>query len=230
MTTITGHTVYEKVLLAAHFFDRQGKARFTAEDLAVAAWKADPELFGLDGYTDQHPDYNCVVSALSGARGLPQKGWLVKVAPKTYSLTKAGREVVAQLRGEPAPVVNGQHLSISKAHEKLLLRLWGSSAYRRFEENQKQELAFADACRFWDFTQMLQGEAVDARLKQLESTLDELAEQLTQEDGLLPSGRIVTAGDIRLLRNISRYMEDRFDRLLNLLRSRGGQNGKGGRS
>ena len=35
-----------------------------------------------------------------------------------------------------------------------------------------------------------------------------------------PGPRVVTAGDIRVLTNIHRYMEDRFERHLNLLRKR----------
>ena len=42
----------------------------------------------------------------------------------------------------------------------------------------------------------------------------------TDADAELTSGRIISASDVRFLTNIHRYMEDRFDRHLNLLRSR----------
>src|SRR5439155_531059 len=43
---------------------------------------------------------------------------------------------------------------------------------------------------------------------------------LAVNDAERSSSRVLTAGDIRVLTNVHRYMEDRFDRHLNLLRSR----------
>jgi hypothetical protein len=66
----------------------------------------------------------------------------------------------------------------------------------------------------------MKGDALDARLEQFQEALDELDRLLAQDDAELSNGRAVTAGDLRVLRNIHRYMEDRFGRHLNLLRSR----------
>ena len=40
----------EKVLLAAYNLDKDGKKRFSVEDLIVTSWKLFPDSFGLDGY------------------------------------------------------------------------------------------------------------------------------------------------------------------------------------
>jgi hypothetical protein len=216
-------TVSEKILLAAFGLDKKGQTTFTAEDLVVSSWKQFGPTFGLKGYEEKHPDSNKVLSSIMGERGLARRGWLVKIGQKQYSFSKEGRRVAAKLLGEEVAETKHEYVQFNRDRERFLLALFGSTAYRKFEHNQKSELAFADACRFWEFTQNLQGEAVDERLKEVETLLNEVEQQVIQEDGRLSNGRLITAGDIRVLRNIHRYMEDRFDRLLNLLRTRGGK-------
>jgi hypothetical protein len=221
--TVSDFTVSEKILVAAFGLEKKGQTSFTAEDLVVASWKQFPGTFGLKGYEEKFPDSNKVLSSIMGERGLARRGWLVKIGQKMYSFTKDGRRVAAQLLNEEVEEPTSEYVAVPRDREKFLISLFNSTAYRKFEENQKNELAFADACRFWDITQNPQGEAVDERLDQVEKTLNELEQELAQADGRLSNGRLLTAGDIRVLRNIHRYMEDRFDRLLNLLRSRGGK-------
>ena len=93
-------------------------------------------------------------------------------------------------------------------------------AVRKMEEGRKQELTSADAWRFWDITQNLRGDAVDGHLGRVERFLQELERELAQSDVELSGGRIITAGDVRVLANVHRYMADRFARHLNLLRNR----------
>ena len=91
---------------------------------------------------------------------------------------------------------------------------------QKFEENRKAELTFADACRFWGITENTKGDALDSRLQQVQEMLAELERLFADHETQLSNGRAISAGDIRVLTNIHRYMEDRFDRHLNLLRSR----------
>jgi hypothetical protein len=66
----------------------------------------------------------------------------------------------------------------------------------------------------------MKGEQLDAKLKQFEETLKDLDRTLAEGDAEVTGGRVITAGDLRVVTNICRYMEDRFGRHLNLLRSR----------
>ena len=109
---------------------------------------------------------------------------------------------------------------LSRDHENFVIKLLDSTAYQKFEENRKGELTFADACRFWGVTENTKGDALDHKLGQFSNHLSELDRVFADADSELSNGRIVTAGDVRVLTNIHRYMEDRFDRHLNLLRSR----------
>jgi hypothetical protein len=218
--SIAEYTVSEQILLAAYNMDKHGETTFTAEALVVAAWKQFPRTFGLRGYADQYPDSNKVLTSIMGERGLARRGWLVKIGQKIYSMTREGRRVGARLLQEEETPAGPELFALPREKEAFLRHLLTSTAVRKFESNQKADLAFADACRFWDITQNLRGEAVDERLQFAERMLNELEQDLSQHDAQLHSGRTVTAGDVRVLHNIHRYMVDRFERILNLLRSR----------
>jgi len=213
-------TVPEKILLAADHLDQEGQSPFSAEALIVASWQKFPKTFGLKGYAEQYPDSNKILSSIMGEKGLARRGWLVKMGQKMYALTREGRNVVRRVtlqEEEPAPT---GMVRVSRDMEKFVLVLLDSSAVQKFEENRKSELTFADACRFWSITENMKGEALEERLTQVQQGLAELDLSFAEMDAQLSNGRVVTAGDIRVLTNIHRYMEDRFDRHLNLLRSR----------
>jgi hypothetical protein len=217
-------TVPEKILLAADQLEKQGQSPFSAEALIVAAWQQYPRTFGLKGYTDVYPDSNKVLSSIMGEKGLARRGWLVKMGQKLYALTRDGRQVIRSLLNEDAepesPVASVQ---VSRDQEKFILALLESSAYQKFEENRKADLTFADATRFWGITENMRGDMLDARLSQFESSLSELDRGLASADAELSNGRVLSAGDVRVVTNIHRHMEDRFSRHLSLLRSRGGK-------
>lgn len=62
---------------------------FTEAELIVAAWQANPRMFGLRGFEDKHPDNNHARTYIVGERGLVAGGMLTKVAPLTYTVTGA---------------------------------------------------------------------------------------------------------------------------------------------
>jgi len=215
-------TVPEKILLAADTLDKQEQSPFSAEALIVVSWQKFPKTFGLKGYADQHPDSNKILSSIMGEKGLARRGWLVKMGQKMYALTREGRQIIRKVMLEDAEPTsdNGATLKLPREQERFVLVLLDSTAVQKFEENRKGELTFADACRFWSITENMKGESLDGKLHQVQATLSELDRQFADSDAQLSNGRVITAGDIRVLTNIHRYMEDRFDRHLNLLRAR----------
>jgi hypothetical protein len=225
IANIAEFSVPEKILIAAEQLEKDGQSPFSAESLIVAAWLKFPRTFGLKGYADQYPDSNKVLSSIMGEKGLARRGWLVKMGQKLYNLTREGRQIVRRIlqQEEPEPEPVTQAVRVSREQEKFILSLLDSTAVQKFEENRKQELTFADACRFWSITENMKGDALDERLEQFEKHLVDLDRLLAQADAELSNGRSVTAGDLRVLNNIHRYMEDRFGRHLNLLRSRSGK-------
>ena len=214
-------TVPEKILLAAENLEKQGQSPFTAEMLIVASWQKFPSTFGLKGFTEKYPDSNKILSSIMGEKGLARRGWLVKMGQKLYAMTREGRNVIRRMmdQEEEAPTV-GSVQRMNREHERFLKVLFDSSAVQKFEDNRKHELSFADACRFWSITENMKGDILDEKLEEMDQTLAEMDRVLADVDAETSGGRVVTAGDIRVMTNIHRYMQDRFDRHLNLLRSR----------
>lgn len=219
-TNVDEFTVPEKILLAADFLDKQGHAPFSAEALIVASWQKFPKTFGLKGYAELYPDSNKILSSIMGEKGLARRGWLAKMGQKMYSLTREGRSVVRKVLTDEEEPPPSDMAKLTREQERFVQALLDSTAVQKFEENRKNELAFADACRFWGITENMKGEALDIKLRQVQDSLLDLDRSLADSDAELSSGRVIFAGDIRVLTNIHRYMEDRFDRHLSLLRSR----------
>lgn len=221
MNTIVDCTVPEKILLAAHELEEHGQSPFSAEALVVAAWQKFPKAFGLKGYTDQHPDSNKVLSCVMGERGLTRRGWLAKMGQKLYALTGEGRVVVQRIAaGDEAPAPRRAPVRIARDQEKYLLGLFESSAVRKFEEGLKEELTFADACRFWGITENLHGAALTARLDRLRAVLADVEQLLGSGSADLSTGRNISRDDLNLLTAVHEYLQERFARHLSLLRNR----------
>jgi hypothetical protein len=217
-------TVPEKILVAADQLEQQGNTPFTAEALIVAVWQKFPKTFGLKGFAELYPDSNKVLSSLMGEKGLARRGWLVKTGQKMYALTREGRRVIRRVTLQEGDEPEAPKLQrLQRDLERFVVGLLDSSAYQKFEENRKAELTFADACRFWGVTENMKGDQLDERIAMVQAKLIDLDRLFAETDADLSSGRVLTAGDVRVLTNIHRHMEDRFERHLNLLRSRAGK-------
>ncbi len=225
MNTVAEFTVPEKILLAAHQLEEQGQSPFSAEALVVASWQKFPRTFGLKGYTDQYPDSNKILSSIMGERGLARRGWLAKMGQKLYALTREGRQVVQRFQqGGETPPASGGQVKITREQEKYLLAVFSSSAVQKFEEGLKNELTFADACRFWGITENLHGEALTARLDRLRAILADVERLIGTGSAELSNGRSISKDDLNLLTAVHEYLEERFSRHLTLLRNRAGRN------
>src|SRR5689334_8924812 len=77
---------------------------FSAEDLAVVAWRLWPQRFGLNGYVMEHPDFHAVYALLCGRKGLVGQGWLEKYGKHYLVAQRAG----TQMRGPATLTVNGE--------------------------------------------------------------------------------------------------------------------------
>jgi hypothetical protein len=224
VTNILDCTVPEKILLAADQLEKDGQSPFSAEALIVASWQKFPKTFGLKGYTDQHPDSNKVLSSIMGAKGLATRGLLLKMGQKLYSLSRDGRQVVRNLLqdGESRPATPPAQ-KLGRDQEKFLLHLFDSTAAQKFEEGRKQDLTFADACRYWGITENMTSETLSSRLHQLRAHLAEVDRAVSRGSTELSNGRVVTLEDIALLSEVHAYLEEKFSRHLSLLRNRAGK-------
>jgi hypothetical protein len=220
VNTLADATVPEKILLAAFQLEEEGKSPFSAEDLIVASWKRFPKTLGLKGYAELYPDSNKVLSSIMGVKGLVRRHWLDKKGQKLYSLSREGSHIVRKLQqGDESPAAEPSP-RLSREHDKLLLHLLGAAVTRKYEDDRRNELTFGEACRFWGINENSHGESLDSRLHRFRTTLRELERQLAGGSADLSNGRSISENDVERLTEVHDYLEDRFARHLNLLRTR----------
>jgi hypothetical protein len=220
VNTLADATVPEKILLAAFQLEEEGKSPFSAEDLIVASWKKFPKTLGLKGYAELYPDSNKVLSSIMGVKGLVRRNWLDKKGQKLYSLSREGSHIVRKLqKGDESPEADSSS-HLSREQDKLLLGLLGSAALRKYDDDRRNELTFGEACRFWGINENTPGDALDSRLQRFRTTLGEIERQLGAAGRELSNGRSIADEDLDRLIEVHDYLEDRFSRHLNLLRTR----------
>jgi hypothetical protein len=215
-------TLPEKILLAASVLEDQGLSPFSAEALIVSAWKKYPRTFGLKGYEDHYPDSNKVLAGIMGEKGLPGRGWMVKVGQKQYALTRDGRQVVRKLlQGEEVPPLTARRTrpQLTREQDLLVQQLMASAAYQKLLQARQAEWTFSEACRFWSIGDRL-GSAIDVRLDELQSQLTAVERALAGGSVTLGNGREMSAQDAGQLCDLHQQLEQRFTRHLTLLRSR----------
>jgi hypothetical protein len=215
-------TLPEKILLAASHLEDLGQSPFSAEALIVAAWQKYPKTFGLKGFEDFYPDSNKVLAGIMGEKGLPRRGWMVKVGQKLYTLTRDGRQIVRKLlQGEDTPPLTAKRATarLTRDQDLLLQGLFASIAYSKLRQGREAEWTFSEACKFWSIGERM-GASVDARLDEIQRHLTDVERALAAGPQTLGNGRDVTAAEAGTLCDLHQQLEQRFGRHLNLLRSR----------
>ena len=138
----------------------------------MAVWQANPRTFGLKGYAEQYPDSNKVLTQPHGREG---------PGPPRLARQDGPEALLPDPRGPAgrAPAAPGG-AAAGRRRKPWRCRATRTSCCRRCSpappcastsEGRKQELTFADACRFWSITENLAGPALDARLQALRTAL-----------------------------------------------------------
>jgi hypothetical protein len=217
-------TVSQKIILAAHRLEEQGHTPFTSEALTVASWKESPRTFGLKGFIEQYPDANRVLACIMGERGLVRRGWMQKVGPKLYTLSRQGKDEARRvLAGDDSPLPKRRALAqikVPKDLENQLKNLMQSTAVSRFQQGMKREITFKDACKFWGLPDNAQGDAVDQTLNTVPEALDRVEQLLIGETVELSDGQSVSQQQLKSLRNVHRFLTEQFTRHLAQMRER----------
>lgn len=82
-----GPTNRQRILVAAAKLEQP----FHETQLVLAAWRADPERFGLKGCDEPHPDANLIRCEVMGKARLVGRGYMERVGERTYRITESGR-------------------------------------------------------------------------------------------------------------------------------------------
>ncbi len=121
----------------------------------------------------------------------------------------------------PTPSPATSHLNTRE--EGCLERIWEGSAWKKWLEGSKFDITFTDACHFWGLGFEPRGKAkIDQALnREFDTPLDGVAVKLgTRTELVLSSGQSLTTDDLQVILKLDSFLQERFLRHLNLLRSR----------
>lgn len=212
-------TVSDKLLIAAMRLERAGKRPFSAEDLVVAAWEAFPDAFGLSGYGGDHPDSNRVFVEIMGSKPIRAQGYLQKVGAKRYELTEAGRRKAEG--ADPLGTSPAVKADMARETSRELQRLLTARAIQKLRDGRADAITFYDACSFWGISPRSSRSDVDARLANLDATLQSGRQAVEHGAATFAhNAPAFTSDDMATLERLHDLLLERFGAELAVLRKR----------
>ena len=218
-------SVAEKLLLAAHDLEKQGRRPFSAEDLVISAWRRFPDAFGLAGYHDEsgqlrYPNSNRVFAEIMGSKPIRKKGLLIKVSRRMYQLTEAGQEQVKLLQ-ERRSKTHIKRAGLARETEKELKRLFASKALDKFRNNRSEELTFYDACAFWGISPRSSAIELEGRIANLLAVV-ESARRIANKKMISfeHSGFAFGDSDLNVVLKVHQELLDRFQNEISTIQKR----------
>jgi hypothetical protein len=223
-------TVHEKLLLAAFGLTEAGHSTFTAEDLVVAAWRLDPETFGLAGHVGEDgrpafPNSNRVFVEIMGSKPIRKQGLLAKAGTKRFRLTESGLQRVAHLQSVsnngPAGRTAAVKVAFGRETSRKLQKLLGTRAVEKMRDGREDQITFHDASSFWGISARSSAMALQGRLGDIDGVL-RAAEGAAEHRSIRfeHGGRVYTKDDVAELRILHESMMGRFSDQLDVIRAR----------
>lgn len=209
-------TVVECIVVAAGELDCE-RGSFSAEEIVVKAWEMFPDKFGLQGYSDQFPDSNRVLTKIMGSSSpLKTKGWIERVGTKRYRLSQVGRLAAESL----SEVGTDRRLAaLPRSFVPTIRRMLDSSAYAKSKIGESP--TFSDAAAFWNISARSTANQLSLRLSQVEGALKTALAAISDVPMALPgTTQVVTRQELRELEGVSRELAERFARELGVIRNR----------
>lgn len=142
--------VWQKLLLAAYARE-QKSSPFSAEELAVEAWRSFPDAFGFVADAESFPDSHRVAMEIMGSKPLSKLGYLERVGSKLYRLSPAGIHAARRLQ-EGSNGEGAEKAQLERKDKERLRRLLESRALAKVLSGRENDLTFHDACVFWGIT------------------------------------------------------------------------------
>jgi hypothetical protein len=219
-------SIVDKILISALEVENSGKARFSAEDLVVSAWKNFPNAFGLQGHLDDegrpvYPNSNRVYAEIMGSKPLRKQGLLQKVGNKMYKLTETGRNRARLLADVPKHKIPDKW---SLAREKIeqVRRLHESKAARKVRSGNFNEISFFDACGFWGIRPRSSAKDLYSRFIHIENVLDEAIKAFGSRNMASSiHGRVpYTVDDIESLYHVHQILKEKFSEDIEFIKKR----------
>lgn len=219
-------TASEVIILAASDLSATRDGEFTEWQLSVAAWKRDPNRFGMRGFEAAHPDHKRVMKEIMGKTGAVHKGLLEKARPNHYSLSPLGRSEAARLSAM-AGSGEGQMRSVSDLYDDLA-EFTEHRVFRAWTRNPSEPSSWLGASAFLGLANHEPNE-LNSKLRTPKHLAREgLAwcdkqgrDQITR--GPVGGGKAITRAELLKLSEFVEVLQTRFARQISAIQGRGEQ-------
>lgn len=216
-------TVADRLLIVAYRLGGEQCKAFSAEQLAVRAWKEFPESFGLRGMLDdegrpEYPDSNRVFAEIMGSKPLRKRGLLEKISDKTYRLTEAGKQRASLLSGETIEDVARRKLD--RSLQENMRRLFRTRAYTKSRAGRMTDITFFDACSLWGISPRSSAMHLEAKLAHIKEIMYRVKEYIGSGTIVLDRSSEVSASDIDGLIQLHSDLQNKFAEELDVIRQR----------
>jgi len=213
-------TLAEKVLLAAvECANGAVGATFTAEELAVQAWKMDRNAFGLRKFENDHPDSNKIFKSIDSKGGLVAKALITKVGDRTFALTAAGLAKAALLRA-PKDDLRKPERGLAAEINNII----SHPVFREWLVDPKKPNKFYEAGHFWGIAPGTPSRVIRERVNRVDVTLSAALEYLDKNDTNTLWGEreqaVAERRDVERCLEFHTLLKQRFKQELTLLTSR----------
>lgn len=131
----------------------------------------------------------------------------------------SGRVILARdscrRSSRPPPALNA-------LQEGCLERIWDSTAWRKYEDGDRYNITFVDACNFWGLGFAPKGKTIDIALhKEFTNPLEAILTKLEGAAEVVTSaGRSLTTADLDKILQLDAYLQQQYLKHLKLLRAR----------
>lgn len=174
-----GSDLKEQVLLAAlECSNGDVTATFTFEELLIAAWKSNPNAWGMRGFEREHPDperlHREVDSRGKGQKGLIGLGYLEKVQTRAYRLTPAGLVRASQIKPSDSAALE----KATRTLEGELKKILEHPVFTVWLKEQKPPKSFRDAGHFWGIAPGTPPKVIRERVESVERSLQAASDLL----------------------------------------------------
>ncbi|HEX3150747.1 MAG TPA: hypothetical protein VHR66_21900 [Gemmataceae bacterium] len=107
---------------------------------------------------------------------------------------------------------------LPKDLECQLTAMLNTVAFRRYADGMTREITYRDAIRFWDLSEIAQGDEVDQTIDKVPVLLVRVEQLLIGETVKLSDGQSVSRADLQSLAAVHRFLVEQFSRNLRLQR------------
>src|ERR1043166_1066480 len=127
---------------------------------------------------------------------------------------------VAVLPAEMCAATTANPTELAREQQNWILGCLESTAFKKFRKSRKADVSFSDACGWWGITENARGSQIDELLAGFVDKLIEVGQMISAGQPPSGDGRVGWGGGLRLGTGVNKFLEEKIQRHLRLIRER----------